>query len=46
MSDLSDLVLNIPRDKTLKNIADSVQAMAYAMAATNMENLTWKAVQN
>ena len=46
MSDLSDLVLNIPRDKTLKDIADSVQAIAYGMAATNMQDLTWKAVQN
>lgn len=46
MSDLSDLVLNIPRDKTLKDIADSVQAIAYGMAATNIQDLTWKAVRN
>lgn len=46
MSELNNLILNIPRDTTLKIIADAVQAIAYNMAASNSQNLTWKAIQN
>lgn len=43
---MDNFVLNIPRDETLKAISEATQAIAYGMAATNAQNLTWAAVQN
>lgn len=43
---MSDLVLNIPRDDTLKEISEAVHAIAYSLSASNAQNLTWKAIQN
>ena len=43
---MSDFMLNTVRDTTMKEICEATNAIAYSLAATNQQNLTWKAVQN
>lgn len=43
---MSDFMLNTVRDTTMKEICEATNAIAYSLAATNQQNLTWRAVQN
>ena len=38
---MKDFVLNTVRDTTMKEICEATNAIAYSLAATNQQNLTW-----